>query len=224
MPAQRRGTSKATSMTALTIIKDKHVVHLITDGAGMAGNRLVSLAPKVIAIPHLGIAVAGRGSMLMLANVRTAIADYHTVDDMLAAFPARLRKNFGWRAKLLPKLFNFDLGGVGIKGNRSFAYVLSSLARPGVPTFEFVPVGDCWSSPMIALPALEDAVRRSPRDIAGAARAILDEQRKSPDAVVGAYGQLTTVDVMGVHTRCIITWPDIRLGLIDKQTEGTPAR
>jgi len=47
-------------VSALTVIKSGGKVHIVTDGAGTIGNRLMILQPKVTALPHLDLAVAAR--------------------------------------------------------------------------------------------------------------------------------------------------------------------
>ena len=52
-------------MTAINIFRQRNAVHILSDGAGIVGDRIVLGAAKVIALPHLRAAVTIRGARLL---------------------------------------------------------------------------------------------------------------------------------------------------------------
>ena len=88
----------------------------------------------------------------------------------------------------------------------------------GVDAFKFWTVEYGWAAP----PIDPDEMNRASRCMASmppatGAEIVLAAQRKSPEVIVGAYGQLTTISKTGINTVLVCKWPDKIGELIDRR-------
>jgi hypothetical protein len=57
-------------MTAVFIIRQRNACHMLTDGAALgADGRVAGILAKAMPLPHLGVAVALRGTVEMLTQI-----------------------------------------------------------------------------------------------------------------------------------------------------------
>lgn len=134
-------------MTAINTVVRADRAYLITDGAGYDSNgRLIGSYDKVVTMPNLSVALAVRGSALVLAFVRAMLADVaSSFDDLIEKGPERLRQISADLAGPLAKMggqSDFELYAVGYSDEeqrfRSFA--LSSAGSDLATPFEFVSI------------------------------------------------------------------------------------
>jgi hypothetical protein len=201
-------------MSALIAYVSGASAHIITDGAATTRSGwLGGVSPKVLPIPHLGIAVAGRGSLPIVRRLMWYVSTFASQAELRQALPAALAKTYGWRARLLPWVYRFDLLIAGTDGKAGFAFLVSSVPHPGMTPFQLIEVDSLFASPQID----DDRLRmvldrldadRSPlfSDGENALAELLDIQRES--GRIGAFGQITKIGSRGIVTRIFKRWPD----------------
>ncbi|WP_137131531.1 hypothetical protein [Rhizobium sp. FY34] len=188
--------------------------HIITDGAATTpGGWFGRLTPKVLPVPHLGIAVAGRGSLPIVRRLMWYVSTFASQAELRQALPAALAKTYGWRARLLPWVYRFDLLIVGTDGTAGFAFLVSSIPHPGMKPFQLLEVDSLFASPQVDDDRLRMILDRLDGDksalFADGERALadlLDIQREN--GRVGGFGQITTIGSRGIVTRIFKRWPD----------------
>ncbi len=207
-------------MTAVNVLLGPNECHIITDGAGtipktIEGRRHQVLwikVPKVFSIPHLGLAVVFRGRTALMHSLFYRASRARTVEDLRRTFPIELRRRFGLLAKLLPSVFDFELIFAGVSDGKPFIFVVATTTRLGWRPFIANEITDSMLSPSLRDESVaqgwELAARGqgSCRRLDDVACRILQHQRYS--GIVGAFGQITTVNQFGIHTRIIKRWPD----------------
>lgn len=205
-------------MTAVNVLLGKGEAHVVTDGAGVAMVNVAGTAkqvlgmtsPKILPVPHLGLALVFRGRGGLQSSVLFRAARSRTVEDLREKFPQDLRRAYRLRARLFPQFYGFDLIAAGVREGKEFAFIVSSVPTYGLEPFTArdVPHGLC--SPKLSDDALADGWQTSERDRTRALDAvacrILEDQRSS--GIVGAFGQITSVTQFGIYTRIIKRWPD----------------
>lgn len=203
-------------MSALNVIVQGDAAHLITDAAGCVAGRMLSLTPKTFLYPHLGIAAGFRGHVGVMRSLSFLLGQYPDRAAMVRSLPSDFERQYRIRRKLLPSVFNFDLGIVGFDG-APFGWLFSSVDRPGFPAFQFNAARPALFTPN----AGEKATARAgdliaADDVDAAALAVLDGQRLVQDVIVGGYAQITSVDEDGFNTRLLARWPDERGKVVDR--------
>lgn len=205
-------------MTAVNVLLGAGEAHIVTDGAGttlvnVAGSAkraLVLTYPKVLPCPHLGLALVFRGRVGLQSSVLFRAARSRTVEDLHDKFPQELRRSYWLRAKLLPLFYGFDLVVAGVRGGKGFAFIVSSVPTYGLEPFTAVEISNGLCSPKLSDDALADGWQTPGRDrmraLDDTASRILEDQRSS--GIVGAFGQITSVNQFGIYTRIIKRWPD----------------
>lgn len=190
-------------MSALGIIITTRQAHLITDGAAGADGVLMCSSVKVQAMPHLGVAVAFRGPMLLMPSLFVGVAAARDIHDLLSDFEAGIRR-FMMSSAYLDNPGNFEIAIAGVMDRKPFGYILSTFDRPGIPALKLCPITALFCSPPVPDEvmhlAFERAQSNSPADLRISARALVDEQRKSRESVVGAFAQVTSVGDAGSFT------------------------
>lgn len=215
-------------MSALNVFVIDDHAHLVTDGAGFARGRLIALTPKAHPLPHLGIAVAFRGQIAITNQVKFYVQNFVTFDALMADAPAQLKRLHRRRrkmlGKLLPGMFNYDMAVAGFADGRPFAWLFSTVDRPDAPAFTWTPVPFLLSMPQIDHGTLRRLADGLPHDFDGAAAAIMDEQRRTGDTLVGGYAQVTSVGREGITTRLLKRYPDHRWQIIDRSKTSDQVR
>lgn len=192
-------------MTALTIFNDGNTASIVTDGATCLGNRPFSYESKQWVIPHLGLACGFRGNAGVGKRLRLVMSGYQTVETMTIELPIVTRR-MSILQRLFPKAWEFDVAIAGHDGRQAFAYLFSSVQRPGAAPYVLQPVSFIWSSPNVEdLGAYAQALLT---DFDASAIALVDEQRVKGDVVVGGYIQATGVTPSGITTRCLKHYRD----------------
>ncbi|OKP81168.1 hypothetical protein BTE77_02325 [Ensifer adhaerens] len=204
-------------MSALNVIVRCDAAHLITDAAGCVAGRLLALTPKTFLYPHLGIAAGFRGHIGVMRSLSFLLGQYPDRVAMVRGLPHDFRREYRFRRKLLPSVFDFDIGIIGFDG-RPFGWLFSSVDRPGFPAFR-LNEATAYFSPTAGDEATERAADLISEDnVDEAALAVLDGQRLAQDVVVGGYAQITSVDEDGINTRLLCRWSDERGKVVDRST------
>lgn len=207
-------------MSALNVFVIGDQVHLVTDGAGFAGGRLIALTPKAHPLPHLGVAVGFRGHIAITNQIRFHVQNFATFDALMSDAPAELKRLHGRRRKLLRKLlpgmFDYDMAVAGFADGRPFACLFSTVERPDLPAFTWAPVPFLLCLPQIDHSTLRHLADGLSHDFDESAAAIMDEQRRTGDTLVGGYAQVTSVGRQGITTRLLKRYPDHRWQIIDR--------
>ena len=209
-------------MTALNVLVTESSAHIITDGAGCAGTRLITYAPKTVALPHLSCAAGFRGNLGVIQQLRFQLGLYASYDDMVLNIAADLRRRWKWRCWLVPNLFHFDLVIAAFHQGKASAFMVSSVERPGAPAFEPLAIKYFWGAPQVEADRLRQFVAAMEGNLDAAAFSLLDEQRRKGAVVVGGYGQITSAGPRGIETRLLGHWDDRRGKAIERSTP--PAR
>ncbi|WP_454745159.1 hypothetical protein [Ciceribacter selenitireducens] len=205
-------------MSAINVLLGAGEAHIVTDGAGTtlvnftgtAKRALVMSYPKILPVPHLGLALVFRGRVGLQSAVLFRAARARTVEDLREKLPQELRRSYRMRAKLLPLFYGFDLVVAGVRDGKEFAFIVSSVPTYGLEPFIPVEIRHGLCSPKLSDDALADGWQTPGRDrsrsLDAAACRILEDQRSS--GIVGAFGQITSVTQFGIYTRIIKRWPD----------------
>lgn len=201
-------------MSALNVIVRHDGAHLITDAAGSAKGRMLALTQKAFLYPHLGVAAGFRGHIGVMRSLSFLLGQYPNREAMVRGLPHDFERQYRLRRKLLPGVFNFDLGIVGFDG-APFGWLFSSVDRPHHPAFKLNDV-TTFFSPKAGDEAMRQAAEVISDDVDEAALAILDGQRRATDVVVGGYAQITSVDEDGFNTRLLARWSDERGKVVDR--------
>lgn len=190
-------------MSALNLILTARNAHLITDGAAGADDILMCSSVKVQSMPHLGIAVAFRGQMLLMPSLFVGIAAARDINDLLSDFEAGIRR-FMMSSAYLDNPGDFEIAIAGVMDRKPFGLILSTFNRPDIPALKLIPISAMFCSPPVPNAVMQLAYDRaqsnSPPDLRFSARALIDEQRKSQEAVIGAFAQVTSVGDSGSFT------------------------
>ncbi|MDF8353218.1 hypothetical protein [Ensifer adhaerens] len=208
-------------MTALNVFVTESAAHIITDGAGCAGTRLLTYAPKTLALPHLSCAAGFRGNLGVIQQLRFQLSLYASYNEMALHLPADLRRRWKWRCRILPRIFNFDLAIAAFHQGKPSAFLLSSVERPGAPAFEPLAIEYFWGAPQIEADHLRQYAAAMSGNLDGPAFSLLDEQRRNGDVVIGGYGQITSIGPRGIDTRLLGRWNDKRGESIDRDIPPT---
>lgn len=205
-------------MTGVSVLLGAGEAHIITDGAGTAfmnvagtAKRVLAMTfPKVLPVPHLGLALVFRGRVGLQSSVLFRAARARTVEDLREKLPQDLRRAYRLRSRLFPQLYGFDLIAAGVREGKEFAFIVSSVQTYGLEPFAALEISNGLCSPKLSDDALVDGWQTSGRDrsraLDAAACRILEDQRSS--GIVGAFGQITSVTQFGIYTRIIKRWPD----------------
>lgn len=202
-------------MSALTIIVTPDAASIVTDSAAAVAGRLISIVPKSAIFTHLGIAAGFRGHTAVCKVLAFHMGQYADREEMLSRMPADFRKLFRKRRKILPSMFDFDIGIVGHDGREPFGYLFSSVDRPEQPAFTMNRVNCLFYSPVSRPEAAGEALAVLD-DLNAAALVLLDDQRANETVVVGGHAEITTADADGFSTRLLARWPDRRLKPVDR--------
>lgn len=209
-------------MSALNVIVRNDGAHLITDAAGSMAGRLMALTPKTFIFPHLGVAAGFRGHIGVMRSLSFLFGQYPSREAMVRGLPHDFRRQYRLRRRLLPSVFDFDLGIIGFDG-RPFGWLFSSVDRPGFPSFR-LNEATSYFSPEAGAEAMMRARDLMSDDVDEAALAVLDGQRHAEDVVVGGYAQITSADADGFNTRLLARWPDERGKVVDRSAGRVAAK
>lgn len=209
-------------MSALNIYLDGRAAHIVTDAAAAGGGVLFGLVNKTVILPHMGVALSFRGKVGGFDALKFALSNFDDHNALLEGLPKLLKGFYRIRRKLMPKAFTLEVGVVGYADGRPFAYVIATCDRPDAPAYTLLKVPFLWSSPIIDVDELQRQAEVMPHDLDGAMTSILGKQRKSLDCYVGGYGQITTVNAKGIHTRLLCKWPDKIARRIDRNASAVP--
>ncbi|WP_428414506.1 hypothetical protein [Pararhizobium sp.] len=203
-------------MSALLLFLSGNEAFVATDAAAAVGTRLVSLTPKIHVLPHLHVAMGVRGHFGALRHVIHLVQNLASPEDLQTVLPAKLKETYGFRVKWFPKLWGFDLGFAGYDKTGPYVELISSVSREDHPAFEFRRFEVIWVSPNVPMDLLRSSYDQADRDPDGAAIAIMDAQRSGGGAVIGGYGQITSVGRKNITTRLLKPYPDKILQPIDR--------
>jgi hypothetical protein len=172
---------------------------MITDGAVVdAGGRVVAILSKTIALPHLGVAIALRGSLQMLTHLplfglapdlaglqERALSTVRAVDGDAEVYVAGIDVCFAVTA----------LGVVEVIETGSFALTPTNDAIYRELDFLDERAADKVDPEVDGLRVM-DVLRRNP------------VQYQKGGAGIGGFVQLTSVTNAGLTTRILRRWPD----------------
>lgn len=208
-------------MTAINVIKQKHAVHVITDGASwMLDGKFGPACCKVWPVPHLRAVVAARGPrlapLLMADFLNTAGRSY---DEMKANAVTMVRELFEVYPNILAGPFGQDAefviaGWSDVSGPDAF--VLSRvdgvwISRDTGPVMMAPGDAAIQQAALAAMP--EGVASADDMDPARDGLAIVTAQRAIVGpcegiTAVGGFIQITTVTRDRISTRILHTWPE----------------
>lgn len=202
-------------MTAVNIIRDTDSVHLITDGAGFRGNRVVAYGVKVFPIPHLSTAIAVRGTATMAHRLWIDVSSaFATYGEMKAGIVELLHGKYVRRARWARSEFGFEIAVAGWSDAGPDAFALAS---GGDAPWTIQPVPRMMIAPAYSGHA-EIGIRidRDGWDIDRVATHVIDRQRNEPVKGfggrilrgAGCFAQVTTITHAGIATRIVKRYPD----------------
>ena len=180
-------------MTAIFIIKQCEACHLLTDGVAIdSDGRVAGILAKAMALPHLGVAVALRGTVEMLAQM-PLLGLAPDLETLRARTESAVRAVEGEAE-------------VYVAGLDACFAVTAAAGAQFVVGFALTPSSD----PIYAdLGFLWD---RPPDDVDPATDGVkvfeVLRRHRAPSALVGGFVRLTTVTRDAVTTRIIHRWPD----------------
>jgi hypothetical protein len=203
-------------MTAINILRQKHAVHLISDGASYDEHqRLVSAGPKVFALPHINAAIGIRGPTVALPLMAHFVGHAASSFDGLKSQIVSVLKNaFGLCGTVLDRAWsgsNFEVvvGGISQRTGPD-AYVVGcqggEWSITDVPDIGFLPATPgtefYFASKMLSKVSSTDDVDPSAFGIE-----VIEIQRGATSRV-GSFAQLTSISSLGIETKIIRRWQD----------------
>ena len=202
-------------VSAVNIFLFSDRVHVATDGAAAKRGKFANCTNKCFPLPHLGLVVAARGGLGSVMRVRQMAERFQTVEAFDAGFAPAMKVAFGITSRIPIPSLQIDAFVAGVKNRKAFAYCISSLAHPGTTPLTPFEISGCFVTPDFDEQKFfdltdgwdKDRLARTDR-LEEVAIRVLEEQRKDPLCVVGAFAQLTTVTQFGIYTRIIKRWPD----------------
>ena len=179
-------------MTAIFIIRQREACHMLTDGASVgADGRVSGILAKAMPLPHLGVAVALRGTVDMLAQV-----------PLLGLAPdiETLRLRAEGAARAVEGQVEVYVAGLDA------CFAVTQAAVQDIQGFALTPSSDAIYAD---LGFLWD---RPPDDVEPAIDGVkvfeILRRHRVPGASVGGFVQITTVTRDAIATRIVHRWSD----------------
>jgi hypothetical protein len=215
-------------MTAINVLRLPAAIHIVSDGLAVSAEHGTTLTTKTFAMPHLNAAIAARGSGLLPALMAAGLSAASSYADLRRNAASAARNLFASYSPLLAKSdagLSCEIIVAGWPNDGPDAFALSSADLAVGDAWAVVPIDEMMLAP--STPEIMELVQASFGGLPAHQIAAVDfavgsmeiQRRLCPEAKVGGFVQLTTINRAMITTRIVHRWPD-RLGKETFDSQG----